>query len=73
MSLPSRFHSLPSRFDSMNDDERERHAQLRAAICRKYSEQFWDEQNAGKCPNLALIINDAIGEAIEEHFKGITK
>ena len=59
----------PSRFDALNDTEREHHAQLRAAICKKYSQQFWDAHNANELPNLALIINDAIGEAIEQHFK----
>ena len=49
--------------------ERRAHEDLRVNLCRKYSEQFWREHNAGKLPNLALIINDAIGEAIEQHLK----
>lgn len=49
--------------------EFERKYKLRAAICRKYAEQFWDELNAGAMPNLSLIINDAIGEAIEAHLR----
>ena len=55
-------------FDNLPDAEQDRHAQLRAAICTKYAAQFWDEQKAGNMPNLALIINDAIGEAINAHF-----
>ena len=49
--------------DPRHDDEDEEW-RLRADICRKYSTQFWDEQNAGKHPNVGLIINDAIAEAI---------
>ena len=47
--------------------EEEHHA--RAAICRKYAEQYWNETAGGKLPNLALIINDAIGEAIEQYAR----
>jgi len=51
----------------------ERECQLRAAICRKYAEQYYDETAGGKLPNLALIINDAISEAMESHFNFLRK
>ena len=51
--------------DTMSD---EKFYLTRAQICRKYSQQFWEEQNAGKYPNLALIINDAIAEGIDDYM-----
>jgi len=52
----------------LTDEERRHHANLRAEICRKYARQFWDAHNGNELPHLALIINDAIGEAINAHF-----
>lgn len=56
-------------YDPIDEAFEERYAR-RAAICHKYAEQYYDETAGGKLPNLALIINDAISEAIQEHVKG---
>lgn len=58
-------------YDPMDDALEKRFEdeyQKRAAICRKYAEQYYDETAGGKLPNLALIINDAIAEGIELHM-----
>ena len=55
--------------DAMNDEDEKAAWLTRAQICRKYSQQFWEEQNAGKYPNLSLIINDAIAEGIDDYMR----
>ena len=55
-------------FDPIDDSMERKYEEeyrLRADICRKYADQYHDEMADGKYPNLGLIINDAIGEAIE--------
>jgi hypothetical protein len=32
-------------------------------ISQKYANKFWEEQNSGECPNVALLILDAVNEA----------
>ena len=56
--------------DDVMERKFESEAELRAAICRKYAQQYYEEIEAQKWPNLALIINDAIAEAAEQFVRG---
>ncbi len=56
-------------YDPIDDAMMRKFESERAALCRKYSEQFWEEQNAGRLPNLALIINDAVNDGIIQYAK----
>lgn len=57
----------------LTDSDRDALAEQRASLCMKYSKLFWDAHNGHELPNLALIINDAITEGIEQYVKAIKK